>query len=113
MTDTSGLTPEDRAHHHGRTRQRIDRGFAKVRPGSAAFEIAKRAALGVYNDGFIHAGNLAYLALMTLFPFFIVAAAILSLVGQSGETQRTVMSFLRVLPPDVSELLRKRGFPTK
>ncbi|HEX8486470.1 YihY/virulence factor BrkB family protein [Sphingomonas sp.] len=107
MTDTSGLTPEDRAHHHGRTRQRIDRGFAKVRPGSAAFEIAKRAALGVYNDGFIHAGNLAYLALMTLFPFFIVAAAILSLVGQSGETQRTVMSFLRVLPPDVSELLRK------
>jgi membrane protein len=27
-------------------------------------------------DGFIHAGNLAYLALMTLFPFVIVAAAV-------------------------------------
>lgn len=107
MTDTSGLTPEDRAHHHGRARERIDRGLARVRPGSAAFAVVRRAALGVYNDGFIHAGNLAYLALMTLFPFFIVAAAILSLVGQSGETQRTVMSFLRVLPPDVSDLLRK------
>jgi membrane protein len=107
MTDTSGLTPEDRAHHHGRTRERIDRGLAHVAPGSAAFEVAKRAALGVYNDGFIHAGNLAYLALMTLFPFFITAAAVLSLFGQSAETQRTVIAFLRVLPPDVSDLLRK------
>ena len=26
---------------------------------------------GVYNDGFIHAGNLAYLALLAMFPFFI------------------------------------------
>jgi membrane protein len=107
MTDTSGLTPEDRARHRGRTRQRIDRGFAKVRPGSVAFEVVKRASLGVYNDGFIHAGNLAYLALMTLFPFFIVAAAVLSLVGQSAETQRAVFAFLRVLPPDVADLLRK------
>ena len=67
----------------------------------------KRAALGVYTDGFIHAGNLAYLALMTLFPFFIVAAAVLSLVGQSAETQRAVASFLHVLPPNVADLLRK------
>lgn len=101
------LTPEARAHHPGRARQRLTKEFAKVRPGSAAFEVTKRAALGVYNDGFIHAGNLAYLALMTLFPFFIVAAAILSLLGQSAETQRTVVSFLHVLPPDVADLLRK------
>ncbi len=106
MSDTSGLTPEDRARHRG-ARARFDRGLAKVRPGSHAFEVAKRAALGVYTDGFIHAGNLAYLALMTLFPFFIVAAAVLSLFGQSEETQRAVVAFLQVLPPDVSELLRK------
>ena len=61
----------------------------------------------MFSDGFIHAGNLAYLALMTLFPFFIVAAAIASLFGQSAETQRAVASFLYVLPPDVGELLRK------
>jgi membrane protein len=108
MTEaTSGLTPEDRAHHHGAARQRLDKGWAKVKPGSAAFEVVKRAAVGVYNDGFIHAGNLAYLALMTLFPFFIVAAAVLSVLGQNDETQKTVIAFLRVLPPDVSELLRK------
>jgi membrane protein len=106
MNDTSGLTPEDRAHLHG-ARARIDKRIAKVGPGSHAWEVVKRAALGVYTDGFIHAGNLAYLALMTLFPFFIVAAAILSLVGQSDETQRAVASFLHVLPPDVGDLLRK------
>ena len=108
MTDDApALTPEDRAHQPGRTRVRLDRQLAKVRPGSFLFEVFKRASLGVYNDGFIHAGNLAYLALMTLFPFFIVAAATLSLLGQSAETQHTVASFLHVLPGDVADLLRK------
>ena len=99
------LTPEARAHH--RTRARLDRQLARVRPGSYAFEVVKRAALGVFNDGFTHAGNLAYLSLMTLFPFFITAAAVLSLLGQSEETVRTVEGFLHVLPPDVATLLQK------
>jgi membrane protein len=108
MTDaTSGLTPEDRAHHGGRARRVLDREFAKVRPGSFLFEVFKRAGLGVYNDGFIHAGNLAYLALMTLFPFFITAAAVLSILGQSAETQRAVGSLLATMPHDIAELLRK------
>ncbi len=108
LTDaTIALTPEDRAKSHGATRLRLDRQLAKVRPGSYAFEVLKRTAAGVFADGFIHAGNLAYLALMTLFPFFIVAAAVLSIFGQSAETQRAVASFLHVLPPNVSDLLRK------
>lgn len=104
--DPITLTPEDRARHHGRARTILSREYARVRPGSAFFEIVRRAAAGVYADGFIHAGNLAYLALMTVFPFFITAAAVLSLLGQSTETQRAVGSFLSVLPPDVAELLR-------
>lgn len=107
MNDITGLTPEDRAHHPGRARRELDRQINKVRPGSYAFEVLKRAVVGVFNDGFIHAGNLAYLALMTLFPFFITTAALLSLFGQSNETQHAVESFLHVLPPDVSDLLRK------
>ncbi|WP_203308620.1 MULTISPECIES: YihY/virulence factor BrkB family protein [Sphingomonas] len=103
MTDTIAYTPEDRAHQHRGARQRL----AKLRPPAAAWEVTKRAAIGVFNDGFIHAGNLAYLALMTVFPFFITAAAVLSLLGQSAETQRAVASFLHVLPPDVAEILRK------
>lgn len=103
MTDTTALTPEDRAHHrHGARHQ-----LARLKPGPAVLEVTKRAALGVFNDGFIHAGNLAYLALMTVFPFFITAAAVLSLLGQSEETQRAVASFLHVLPPNVAEILRK------
>lgn len=85
----------------------MNRQLAKLHPGSYAIKVVKRAAIGVYNDGFIHAGNLAYLALMTVFPFFIVAAAIAQLFGQSAETQRAVASFLHVLPPDVSDILRK------
>lgn len=108
LTDaTVALTPEDRGKHHGHARVRLDRQLAKVKPGSYAFEVVKRAALGVYTDGFIHAGNLAYLALMTLFPFFITAAAVLALIGQNDEVKQAVSSFLHVLPPDVGELLRK------
>ncbi|VVT24838.1 Ribonuclease BN [Sphingomonas sp. EC-HK361] len=107
MSEGTALTPEDRGRDRSAARLRLDRQLARVRPGSYAFEIVKRAAIGVFNDGFIHAGNLAYLALMTVFPFFIVAAAIASIFGQSAETQRAVASFLHVLPPDVSDLLRK------
>lgn len=103
--DGDRLTPEQRGRH--RARARLDRQLAKVKPGSYAFEVLKRAAVGVYTNGFMYAGNLAYLALMTVFPFFIVAAAVLSIVGQSSETQRAVASFLHVLPPNVSDILRK------
>ncbi len=105
METLDSLTPEARAHH--RARARFDRQLARVRPGSYAFEVVKRAALGVFNDGFTHAGNLAYLALMTMFPFFITAAAVLSLLGQSEETVRTVDGFLRVLPPNVATVIQK------
>ncbi|MGK6318335.1 YihY/virulence factor BrkB family protein [Sphingomonas sp. DT-204] len=102
MAEVSPLSPEERAEHP-ESERRLDRRH----PFVSAWEIVKRAAIGVYNDGFIHAGNLAYLALLTVFPFFIVAAAIASLLGQGPETQRAVASFLHVLPPEVSDILRK------
>ncbi|PAX07414.1 YihY/virulence factor BrkB family protein [Sphingomonas lenta] len=109
MSEPTGLTPEERAQakKHGRTRQFLQRELGRMRPGERATAVAKRAALGVWNFGFIHAGNLAYLALTALFPFFIVAAAVLALFGQDEETLRTVETFLRTLPPDTAELLRK------
>jgi membrane protein len=72
-----------------------------------AMMVARRVFVGVFNDGFMYAGNLAYLALMTVFPFFIVAAAIAAIFGQNQETARTVASFLYTLPPDVADILRK------
>ena len=102
MTTVSPESPEQRA-------LREEEGEAQPPKTGAAYawEVTKRIAVGVYNDGFIHAGNLAYLALMTLFPFFITAAAIASIFGQDAGTRAAVASFLTTLPPDVSEILRK------
>ncbi len=79
----------------------------KLKPRVTAWEVVKRVAIGVYNDGFIHAGNLAYLAILALFPFFILAAAIAHLLGQSQDAQLTVFNILRRLPPDVADTLRE------
>ncbi len=65
-----------------------------------------RAASGVINDGSIHAGNLAYLSLLTLFPFIIVTAALAQLLGQNQDTGRTVTALLTALPPPVAHILR-------
>ena len=83
-----------------------ERVVARVKPGTRVFEIAKRVVVGVYNDGFIHAGNLAYLALLSMFPFFITAAALAQLFGRSDDSLRTVVTILHQLPPDVAAVLR-------
>ncbi len=79
----------------------------KLKPRLTAWEVIKRVAIGVYNDGFIHAGNLAYLSIVALFPFFIVAAAVAHLLGQSQDAALTVTNVLRRLPPDVAATLRE------
>lgn len=79
----------------------------KIGPGTRVYEIGKRVVVGVYSDGFIHAGNLAYLALLTLFPFVIVLAAIAQFFGHGPDVMLAVDSFLRTVPPTVTELLSK------
>jgi len=104
LTDApTALTPEARAARRD--------GDADVpalpESGSTTLRVLKRAATGVYTVGFMHAGNLAYLSLMTVFPFFIVVAAVLSALGENDRIQFAVSSFLHVLPPDVADVLRK------
>jgi membrane protein len=70
------------------------------------FEVVKRVAVGTFNEGFTYAGNLAYLSLVTLFPFFIVATALASLVGRTGTGVHALEAFLQTVPPDVAKLLR-------
>ena len=67
----------------------------------------KRVAIGVYSDGFIHAGNLAYLALLSIFPFVIVAAAIARLFGQTAEGMNAVNALLETMPKDVAAVLER------
>jgi membrane protein len=99
INDTSPLTPEAREHQSSEAAERAGH-------HAYALEIARRVAIGVYSDGFIHAGNLAYLTLMTLFPFFIVTTALARLFGRSADSLRVIQSFLTTLPHSVADLLR-------
>ncbi len=85
----------------------IVRHLDRIGPGTRTYEVSKRVLIGVYSDGFIHAGNLAYLALLTLFPFFIILAAVAQFFGHGPETTMAVRSFLRTVPPSVADLLSK------
>ncbi|RLU14789.1 hypothetical protein DMN91_012676 [Ooceraea biroi] len=81
------------------------RSYAQVGPGTRPFQIAKRVLVGAYYDGFIHAGNLAYLALIALFPFFITATALMSVLGQTAEGEHALEVILATMPPGVAETL--------
>ncbi|MFN7158999.1 MAG: ribonuclease BN, partial [Erythrobacter cryptus] len=55
-----------------------------------ALGIVRRVAVGTFNDGFIHAGNLAYLAMLAIFPFFIIGAALFDLIGGRANARAMV-----------------------
>lgn len=100
MSHLSPLSPEARALRG--VRERLGKPI-----WTRAWIVTKRVVVGIFDNGFMYAGNLAYLALMTVFPFFILAAAIASIFGQSAQASRAVESFLYTLPPNVGEILRK------
>ena len=107
QTTLSPESPEARRKRLARTKSRFGKIRHGMKPGAYPFEVVKRVAIGTYNDGFIHAGNLAYLALMTLFPFVIVAAAVARLFGQSEGGAQAVVALFQTMPPDVADVLRK------
>ncbi|WP_119184517.1 YihY/virulence factor BrkB family protein [Sphingomonas turrisvirgatae] len=95
----SSESPE--ARRHGFHKRLTDLGVTE-----RAIEVSKRVFVGAYNDGFTHAGNLAYLTLVALFPFFIVATAVARLLGRTGDGLQAAAAFLRTVPPEVASLLR-------
>jgi membrane protein len=100
-------SPEARRKRLAQGRARFGRAFDRMRPGTRPFKILRRVAVGVYSDGFIHAGNLAYLTLMTLFPFVIVAAAMAHLLGQTEGGMRALSALLQTMPRSVADVLQK------
>ena len=74
-------------------------------PGTRVFRVVRRVWIGAYYDGFIHAGNLAYLSILALFPFFIVAAAVYSALGEPGQVDASIDALLRAMPPDVASTI--------
>lgn len=78
----------------------------KAGPGTRTFRVVMRVVSGTWDDGFIHAGNLAYMSLLALFPFFIALAAILSMLGEQDQMGASIDTILRALPSRVGEVLR-------
>lgn len=108
MQETSPHSPEARRKELAGLKARFgEHVVRRIRPGTRPFEIMKRVAVGVYNDGFIHAGNLAYLSILSLFPFLITAAALIQLFGRPEDIAPAVSSILAQVPPDVAGVLRE------
>lgn len=96
------LSPEARRYQAITLRGHMVR---QLGPGTKAWQVMKRTALGTFNDGFIHAGNLAYLAIFSIFPFFILGAALFSLVGEESERAASINAVLVALPPVVGNVI--------
>lgn len=74
-------------------------------PGTRGFEVLRRTAVGTYNDGFIHAGNLAYLSMLAIFPFFILGSALYELLGGRDQAMEMVAAVLVAMPPTVARVI--------
>jgi len=77
-----------------------------IAPGSRTFAVARRTVSRTFEDGFIHSGNLAYLAMLALFPFFILGAALFQLIGGPEQAETLVLTVVAGLPPAVAEEIR-------
>lgn len=72
---------------------------------SRFIKVIARVWTGAYHDGFIHAGNLAYMAILALFPFFVTVGAGFSLIGEQAQREASVHAFLQAMPPVVASAL--------
>lgn len=67
--------------------------------------IVKEVASNVLVHGGVLAGNFAYLSLLTIFPFFIVAAALGGVFGSSEYGHDAVQAFLAAVPPSMGSVI--------
>lgn len=96
------LSPEARRQIAAKSAGTFAARFAK---GSRLHRVFTRVWTGAWNDGFIHAGNLAYTTIVALFPFFILGAAIFSAIGEAQDREATINAFLLAVPPVVAKAL--------
>ncbi len=106
MEEVHSHSPEARRKRLAKASARIGHGVVqRWQKGPPLLMVLKRVAVGVYEDGFVHAGNIAYMSLVALFPFLILAAAVARLLGSAGEAQLAVVNILARLPTQVRDVL--------
>lgn len=73
--------------------------------GTRVFEVVRRTIVGTWQDGFIHAGNLAYLSMLALLPFFILGAALFELIGGRDLSVAMIDTVVAGLPPSAAKTI--------
>ncbi|WP_417613651.1 YihY/virulence factor BrkB family protein [Parasphingorhabdus sp.] len=107
-TNLSELSPEARRQDKGEAGVPLNRAtedLAGEGLSRRAIIVIERTAVGVYHDGFTFAGNFAYMSLLAVFSFFIIAAAIVGGFGQTDVGTEFVEAFLVTVPPSVASAL--------
>ncbi len=106
MQEASPLSPEARAQHPEDHVSSEAYWFDHLDIFHKSTEIVRRVVVGVYTDGFTQAGNFAYLSLVALFAFCIVAAAIAGAFGQTQSGVELIEAFFKTVPPTAADGLR-------
>jgi membrane protein len=106
MSEHSPLSPEARAHDGKPHVESEAEWFHHLNAFRQVREIGKRVVVGVYSEGFVHAGNFAYLSLVALFAFCIVAAAIAGGLGQTDSGIKLIDAFFATVPKGAANALR-------
>jgi membrane protein len=106
VSEHSPLSPEARAHEATPHVESEAEWFHHLNVLRQTREVIRRVAVGVYTEGFVHAGNFAYLSLVTLFAICIVAAAIAGGLGRTEDGLRLIEAFFATVPAGVANALR-------
>ncbi len=77
-----------------------------ARWGAQMPAVAQRAFGRTIEDGYIHAGHIAYLAIVTLFPLAILIMAVTAAFGGTEAGRSTIATLLALLPADLAEPFR-------
>ncbi|ANK12288.1 YihY/virulence factor BrkB family protein [Erythrobacter neustonensis] len=76
--------------------------FSLARLPARTWPVTRKVLIDTFNDGFIHAGNLAYLSMLAIFPFFILGAALFDLIGGRENAEALIFNVARAMPSSVA-----------
>lgn len=81
-----------------------------MRMNAAACARCVRGAVAnlLKHDGIEHAGYLAFLGLLALFPFLVLLVSFISMIGQGESGAKLIHDLLEALPHDLTAALRPR-----